>query len=60
MDSIWYLVGCLGFFWLVLWSIRDFTKPSSRFWPFDARWMTRPTDPAPRGWQRAEPGRRRR
>ncbi len=47
MDSVLYLAGCVGFAWLVLWSLRDFDKPSTWFWPFDARWMRRPQDPAP-------------
>ncbi len=59
MDSIWFLIGCLGFVWVVLWSMRDFTKPSRLFWPFDARWMPRLPVSVSGGWQRAKPGRRR-
>jgi hypothetical protein len=59
MDSIWFLMGCGGFFWVVLWSLRDFSKPTKRFWPFDARWMERPSNSEPRRWQRGAPGRRR-
>lgn len=57
MDSIWFLLGCAGFFWVVVWSLRDFTKPGKLFWPFDARWMPPPPDPGPRRWRRAEPQR---
>jgi hypothetical protein len=59
MDSVWFLMGCGGFFWIVLWSLRDFSKPTKRFWPFDARWMERPPDNEARPWRRAPPGRRR-
>jgi len=60
MDSIWFLAACVGFFWVVLWSLRDFSKPTRRFWPFDARWMERPPAAEPRRrWQRGAPGRRR-
>jgi len=52
-------MGCGGFFWVVLWSLRDFSKPTKRFWPFDARWMERPTESEPRRWQRGAPGRKR-
>jgi hypothetical protein len=59
MDSIWFLIACVGFFWVVLWSMRDFSKPTRQFWPFDTRWMERPPAAKPGRWQRAEPGRRR-
>ena len=51
MDSLWYLIGCVGLFWVVLWSLRDFSKYSPLFWPFDARWMDRPAPPKQTGWR---------
>jgi hypothetical protein len=55
VDSLWFLVGCVGFAWLVLWSLRDFDRPSRWFWPFDARWM-RPVDRAANGVNADAPG----
>ena len=59
MDSIWYLAGCAGFFWVVLWSLRDFSQPTKLFWPFDARWMKRPEKTVRHRWQRPPQGRER-
>lgn len=51
MDTLWFGIGCLAFFWVVLWSLRDFSKPSRLFWPFDARWMERVAPPKETGWR---------
>ncbi len=37
MDTLYFLLCIVGIFWLALWSIRDPSRRSRLWWPFDMK-----------------------
>ncbi len=61
MDTLYFLLCIVGIFWLALWSIRDPSRRSRLWWPFDMKDdATMPPEPpaARRPGRQVSPARR--